>query len=175
MCFCAVTAYAQMAPGAAEHRYQLADRGVLLLAVPGDWKEQVSRPDPKAPPTIAYGAQAGQPFEVQVTPSWIAAPNAPKPTPDDIKRSVAKAAEELKGQAVEKSFDPIELKGPSARGYYVKATDRAPKPGEYKYVTQGMVALGEIGVTFTILTNDGQAAIVDAALQMVRDAKVSAR
>ncbi|HEY7676568.1 MAG TPA: hypothetical protein VIG69_05830, partial [Candidatus Methylomirabilis sp.] len=64
-----------------------------------------------------------------------------------------------------------ELQGVAARGYYFSATDRAPKPGEYKFMTQGMLRVGSLLVTFTILTNDGQGNIVADALAMLRSAR----
>jgi hypothetical protein len=79
--------------------------------------------------------------------------------------SAAKSAEQ---QSVEGSLPLQSLVGASGRGYYFRATDRAPKPGEWKYLTQGMIRTGEIALTFTILTNDGQAAIEKAAVDMIR-------
>jgi hypothetical protein len=55
-------------------------------------------------------------------------------------------------------------------GFYFSATDRAPKPDEYKFLTQGVVRVGELSVTFTILTNDGQDAVVKQALDALKSA-----
>ena len=48
------------------------------------------------------------------------------------------------------------------------STDRAPKPDEYKYMTQGMILVGDIALTFTILTNDGQEIVITNALSMLK-------
>ncbi len=66
------------------------------------------------------------------------------------------------------------LVGPNSRGYYFFATDRAPAPGEWKYLTQGAVQVGAIALTFTILTNDGQEADAKAALELIRLAALKA-
>jgi hypothetical protein len=63
-----------------------------------------------------------------------------------------------------------ELHGSQAVGYYFVATDRNPSPGDFKYLTQGIVHLGAINLAFTILTNDGQDSVVDAALEILRSA-----
>ena len=47
---------------------------------------------------------------------------------------------------------------------------KAPKPGEYKYMTQGMLVVRELAVSFTILTNDGQQQVVQDALTMLKSA-----
>ena len=66
-----------------------------------------------------------------------------------------------------------ELSGPACHGYYFSATDKAPKSGEYAYMTQGIARTGDILIAFTVLTNDGQEAVVKAALDMLRGALVS--
>ena len=63
-----------------------------------------------------------------------------------------------------------EFKGTEGRGFYFSATDRAPVPGEYKYLTQGIIRVGEIALAFTVLTNDGQEAVVKAALAVLQTA-----
>jgi len=49
-------------------------------------------------------------------------------------------------------------------------TARAPAPREYKYLTRGIVRVGEIALAFTVLTNDGQEGVVKATLKMLRTA-----
>jgi hypothetical protein len=46
------------------------------------------------------------------------------------------------------------LRGPEADGYYFACTDKAPGPGGYKYLTQGIFRLGDLVVPFTVLAND---------------------
>jgi hypothetical protein len=50
------------------------------------------------------------------------------------------------------------------------ATDKTPSAGEWKYVRQGTIKTGDIVLTFTILTNDGQQANEKTALNMIRHA-----
>ena len=164
-------AHAQGVGPTAERRYALSDRGFLALAVPAGWKQEVRQRDTTIPPTIIYGPDSGSAFQVLVTPIWPMKEGVPQPTPEAMKSSILRAIEGVKSQAVEKSIDAIELKGKTVHGYYFQVTDRAPKPGEYKYMAQGMVGLEEIRVTFTILTNDGHRAVTDAALAMIRDAR----
>ena len=87
-----------------------------------------------------------------------------------MRAEVQQTAQQAQSQAVEAHIEVKELMGTSAKGYYFFATDRAPKPGEYKYMTQGILPVGELVVTFTVLTNDGQMPVVEAALEMLRRA-----
>jgi hypothetical protein len=58
-------------------------------------------------------------------------------------------------QSQEKNLPLSPLAGTEARGYVFHATDPSPKPGEFKYVYQGAVAVGNVLATFTALYNSG--------------------
>ncbi len=171
--FLAVPALAQDARPSSERRYSLADGSVLVLSVPAGWNDEVRRGDARTLLTVALRPGSGPGFAVLVSPIRLAKQAAAAPVLEEIRRGVQSAADGARAQAVEKSIVAVELKGPAARGYYFSATDRAPKPGEFKYLTQGTLALGEIRVAFTILTNDGQRAVSDAALEMLRTARLA--
>jgi hypothetical protein len=153
---------------AAPQSFVMPGHGSLLLNVPDGWKSDLKQPPGRLPPTIGFGGQSGGPFIVLVTAVWESSLGSAAPDDAKIKSAVALAAKSAESQSVEGSLSPQNLVGGSGRGYYFRATDRAPKPGEWKYLTQGMIRTGEIALTFTILTNDGQATIEKEALEMVR-------
>jgi hypothetical protein len=153
---------------AASQNFVLPGHGTLLLKVPEGWKSSVKQPQGGLPPTIGFGAQTGGPFIVLITAVWGASPGGGAPDDTKLRSTVVSAAKSAEPQSVEGSLPLQSLVGASGRGYYFRATDRAPKPGEWKYLTQGMIRTGEIALTFTILTNDGQAAVEKAAVDMIR-------
>jgi hypothetical protein len=112
----------------------------------------------------------GAPFKVLITAIWSGKGSSPLPTTDQLKQKVRESAEHVRPQAVEKVIDVKDLKGSAAFGYYFTATDRAPKAGDFKYMTQGMMRVGDLMVVFTVLTNDGQSKIIDEALAMMKSA-----
>jgi hypothetical protein len=118
---------------------------------------------------LKFGPKSGPSFEILVTPLWSITGNTPAHDPASLRKEVESAAKAAQPQAVEKVIEIKTLKGDSGAGYYFSATDRQPKPGEYKYLTQGIVPAGELVVTFTILSNDGEQATVDAALLLLKD------
>ena len=123
------------------------------------------------PPTIVFTQKTGASFTVLITPTRPAKKDTPKKTAEQIRELVRQAAESVKLQAVEETIDLFEFKGTSGLGYNFFATDRAPKQGEHRYITQGMLGVGELLLTFTILTNEGQQAIVTQALSMLTTSK----
>jgi hypothetical protein len=84
---------------------------------------------------------------------------------------VSSGADSAKSQAVEASLAIQELKSETVQGSYFSATDRAPKAGEFKYMTQGAISVQGLPVTFTILSNGNPKATVEPALRMLRTAR----
>lgn len=162
---CIATASA-MAGG--ELRVPLPAHGAVVLTVPPTWNEQVRRPMADLPPTIALSPKSGPNFQVLITPLWPANASIPKPSAQAVLSHVRSAAQHAMLQSVETDIPVLELVGPQVWGNYFSATDRAPKPDEFRNMTQGMLALGDLRVTFTVLSNGDPASVVGPALQMLR-------
>jgi hypothetical protein len=150
-------------------QFVLPNHGTLALNVPSDWKANVKTPAGDSPQTILIAPKNGAGFQMLLTPIWG---DAGRALPDDakIRTVVASAAKGAESGAAQSSVAIRNIAGPSSRGYYFYATDKAPSAGEWKYVRQGTVKTGDIVVTFTILTNEGQKANEKTALDMIRHA-----
>ena len=151
-------------------RYQLPDHGSIQLNVPTLWKDEIRQPPNRLPPTITFKQKAGASFQVLVTPIWAAKKDMSPSSAESLRQQVQQAAEHAQSQSVEKTIRIKEMNGQSGPGYYFSVTDRAPGPGEYKYMTQGMVRVSNLVVTFTILTNDDQGNIVTNAIATLKSA-----
>lgn len=151
--------------------YALQKHGTLELRVPESWKDSVAQPSNELPPTIKLSPKMGTQFTVLITPIWLAQQETKPPSPDELRANVRQAADIALLQSVEDSIEVKEFKGSTNTGYYFTATDQAPKPGEFKYLNQGIIALNDILVSFTILTNDGQEATVQEALSLLSSAE----
>jgi hypothetical protein len=151
-----------------ELRVSLPNRGAVVLVVPQGWKEQINRPYPDAPPTITLTPAGNTSFQVLVTPIWPANASVPKATAQALRSQVGSAAAAAKAQAVESDLPVLELAGPNVFGSYFSATDRAPKPGEYKNLTQGLLSLSELRVAFTVLSNGDRLVVLEPALDMLK-------
>ena len=87
---------------------------------------------------------------------------------EEVREVVERGSARVRAQSVERTFPLLRLQGEQARGFYFRATDRAPRPDEYKYLYQGAVLVGTTIVTFTVLYNDDAKHEADAALEVVR-------
>lgn len=150
-------------------RYDLPEHGSILMKVPSEWKSEIGQPPGALPPTIRFSAAADPQFRVMITPIWQAKADKPLPDGAAVRELVQKSADQVQSQASNK-IEIKELKGGPGAGYYFLAIDPAPKPGEWKYMTQGVLRVGDLMVTFTILTNDGQEAVIKSALEMLKGA-----
>lgn len=168
-------AAALMVATGGEKSFSLSDRGSFKLKVPAGWTDLVRQQAPGVPPTITFQSAQGSPSQVLVTPMWSMRPDKPLAGKIEMKQQVESSIDRVRNDAVEKDIKVVEFNGTSGAGYYFSVTDRAPKPGEFKYMSQGMMRIGELLVTFTILTNDGQQSVPKDALTMLQGAVHVAR
>jgi hypothetical protein len=150
--------------------FVVPEHGSLQLSAPQSWPMELRDAPNRTLPTIAFGPNDGAKYQVLITPLAPTRKGGPPLAAGDVKQMVEQAAQDAKTQSVEKTLAIKELRNGTNVGYYFSATDRAPKPDEYKNLTQGVFSLGEVLLTFTILTNDGYEDIVPAALTMVKGA-----
>ncbi len=150
--------------------YSLSNFGILQFHVPADWKDDVSQPKDCPEPTISFKPKSGKPFSILVTPFRPADPAMPPPDDAVLNRGVQRMIEKIRSRAQESRIDVRELKRGSVSGYYFLATDRAPEEGGYQYMNQGLVRVGKWFLFFTILTNEGQGAVVSSGLEMLSGA-----
>ena len=142
----------------------LPDNSKLELAIPAGWQDELKEK------SIALSPREGAPFQVVLTPVARQKPGASADTAIQMRHNVQQAADKVKPSALE-PYLPVEpVTGAPGPGYYFSATDREPKPGEFKYLTQGMLLVGDVVVAFSILTNDGQEKVRDQALAMLKSA-----
>jgi hypothetical protein len=172
-CVAVLSAAALLFPQASSARlFPVPGYGELVLQEPGAWKSGLRRPAGNLPPTFLFSPSSGAPFEVLVTAGGFLQPGAQPMDAAALRNQVQAMAMGAEAKSVEKSLAVKELKGPAAFGFYFSATDKAPEAGEFKYLTQGAARVGGILVIFTILTNDGQEIVAEAALEMMRGASM---
>lgn len=150
--------------------FALPDNSRLELAIPAGWKDELKPNAGKAPATISLTPREGAPFQIVVTPVGRQRPGTSADTAIGMRQSVQDAADKVKPGAVEPILIAEALTGAPGPGFYFSATDRDPKPGEFKYLTQGMLLVGDVIVSFGILTNDTQEKVRDHALAMLKSA-----
>lgn len=151
-------------------QYSVPGHGSLQLNVPKAWRVATKSLDDPASVLLRLGPGAGNAFHVQVTSLWLDAGKLAAKTPEQLRQDVERSGEKPLQQAVEKRLVVEELRGDQALGYYYSLTDRAPKAGEYKYLTQGIFVTGELLTIFTLLYHDANLAEKAQVLRMFASA-----
>ncbi|MCX5848044.1 MAG: hypothetical protein NTW65_01145 [Deltaproteobacteria bacterium] len=154
-----------------KNTYPLPNHGSIQFNVQSNWQDDLLTDSNGLPPTIKFTQKSGSPFKILVTPIWAANEYTQLPDGNKLRNTVQSMADKVKSQAIEKNIELKELVSSSAHGYYFSLTDSAPKPGEFKYLTQGSIRVGDLIATFTILTNDGQDRFISDGLALMKSAE----
>ncbi len=148
--------------------YNVPGHGQLHLKMPQGWNAELRHNAGADPLSIFISGFDGSPFAVFITPRFPDSRTARDfGTPKNVHDMVAKRAHAMAKQAVEDKLSIVTMGGGGGPGYYFDATDPAPKPGEFKYMTVGAVVVGSVVCTFSVFTNHKESVIKNKALNMV--------
>jgi predicted Zn-dependent protease len=152
-------------------RYPLPDRSNLQFSLPAGWVQEFAQPE-RGPATITLRSRESGQFLVAVTPV-VQTEGSPKITVEDIKRNLQYTITAMKARALEHDIPMHQISGTDGPGFYYSMTDKAPRPGEYKYLTQGVLKVGNAFLNFSILSNDANSTAVQDSLEMLQRVKRS--
>jgi len=156
-------------------KYPILEHGTLELNVPTPWKAEVHKPRENMPPTIIFNPAKGNDFQVMITVLWGKTGEQDFNSQEKVRTFVEKDGQKLLPNIAETKIVLTEIKGVSNRGYYFSVTDKAPNPGEYRYMTRGGLAVGNLLLNATILYRVKDSESVKDALSMLREAKQSTK
>ena len=155
----------------AARTYQLPEDRLLTLAVPEGWQSETQLPPGRPLPVLKF-TRAGKDFVASITVQALSPPGVETPLAQ-LQGMVAKQAQRLAILVGADSVEVNTIDGPQASGYYFSVSEATRKPGEYQYLTSGLVAVGEATASFEVLTNKGAEAAVADMLTMVTAAELS--
>ncbi len=150
--------------------YTVADEGLLSLYVPSHWSDRKSQLTVGLPRTIRFSSSDGERFEVLFSARWSGREDPSVVEPNFVLSVAAYGAKIAAPQAVEPELEVRSLPTNTGEAYVFSATDRDPKPGDYRYMVQGAVNVQGLVCTFTILTEKQDSAALADAIEMIRTA-----
>jgi hypothetical protein len=178
---CLAAAATAIAAEGEKKAFALPDNSKLELTIPPGWNDELKANQGSkgnqgsGAVTVSLTPRDGAPFQVVVTPVARQKPGMSADTAIQMRHNVQQAADKVKPSATEQYLPVEQLSGAPGPGYFFSATDREPKAGEFKYLTQGMLLVGDVVVGFSILTNDAPEKVRDQALAMLKSASHIAR
>jgi len=156
-------------------RYPVPEHGTLELNVPTPWKSEVHKTRENMPPTFILNPAKGNDFQVTISVLWGKPGEQDFNSREKVRAFVEKDGQKLLPDIAEGKIVLQEIKGVSHSGYYYSVTDKAPNPGEYRYMTRGAIGVGNLFLNFTILHRVRDSQAVQDALSILREAKQSAK
>jgi hypothetical protein len=153
-----------MKEGETLHIFPMPDSSQLQMILPAGWNSRMRQPSDNVPPTIGLQPVSGAAFKATIIVKMPAWKGISPPTDDQVRELVLNTIASVQSQVAEKTIDISEFKGTAGAGYYFNATNAAPQPGDLKHLTQGAVRVGELILNFTIITDDGQEAVVQQGI-----------
>ena len=156
-------------------KYPIPEHGMLELNVPTSWKGEVHKPQEKMHPTIIFNPAKGDDFKVLITVLWAKTGDQDFNRQEKVRTFVEKDGQKLLPIAVEPNIVVQEIKGVNNAGYYFSITDRAPNPGEYRYMTRGAIGVGNLFLNFSIFHRVKDSQAVRDALSVLREAKQTSK
>ncbi|MGH8244926.1 MAG: hypothetical protein ACREUU_00680 [Gammaproteobacteria bacterium] len=150
--------------------YTVADEGLLNLYVPRHWTDKRSELSIGLPRTIRFSANEGERFEVLFSARWSGRQDPTVVEPNFLLSVAAYGAKIVAPQAMEPELEVRSLPTHSGEAYVFAATDKDPKPGEYRYMVQGAMNVQGLVCTFTILSEQQNSPAVADAIEMIRTA-----
>jgi len=156
-------------------KYPIPEHGTLELKVPASWKGELHKPQANMPPTMMFNPAKGNDFQVIITVLWGKNGEQGFNSRERVRTLVEKDGQKLFPNAVETKIELQEIRGADHTGYYFTLTDKSPDPGEYRYMTQGAIGVGNLLLTTTILHRVKASESVKDALFALREAKQNAK
>jgi hypothetical protein len=155
--------------------YPIPEHGTLKLNVPTLWKGEAHKPRENMPPTIIFSPAKGNDFQVMISVLWGKTGDRDFNSQEKVRTFVEKDGQKLLPNTVEGKIVLQEIKGVTHSGYFYAVTDKAPNPGEYRYMTRGAIGVGDLFLNFTILHRVRDSQAVGDALSILREANQSAK
>ena len=160
--------------GAEPKRFDMGPFGGLVLDVPSGWTAERQNSDEPGGFAFRVEPPPGTQLVLFITPIPVSETRDPA---SEARSLVSKQIiDRLRPVAAETELTVSTLTGRETQAFYVSATDKTvtqPTAKDFKYVDQGAAALGQMMLTFTILTNDKDGAARAAAREVVRTATLS--
>ncbi|HUL31095.1 MAG TPA: hypothetical protein VLZ03_11640 [Thermodesulfobacteriota bacterium] len=156
-------------------KYPIPEHGTLELNVPASWKAKMHHPQENMPPTIIFDPAKGNDFQVMIAVMLGKTGDKDFNSKEKVQTYVEKLGQELLPNAVETKVESHEIKGTTNVGYYFSVTDKAPNPGEYRYMTRGAIGVGNLLLSFTILHRVKDSQSVLDALSILQEANQGAK
>lgn len=151
--------------------YPVPEQGLLSLEIPSHWNVTYYEPaDIKAPIIIFYPQEKPHNFQLTVSPLWDEGYFRNITELSYIKQYLESVGTDILQYSDQDELELKLLNGKQGNGYFFQVSDESAPDSEFKYLTQGALAVGELLVVFSYFSNQANDQNSDIILEMMRKA-----
>lgn len=152
--------------------YPIPEHGNLVMYVPDDWNATFYQPEGESFPVIIfYPLEGPQLFQLSVAVFWEQNPLQDLRAPENLRRFVEGVGQEVLERADQDELVLDEIVGHTGVGYLFDLTNSEAGEGEYPYLTQGALGVGNIVVVFSLFTKTEDEYLRKLSLKMLKEAR----
>lgn len=166
----AMVSVANAADGDVPRSVKNENIGTVHLVAPKDW-EPVERHHIRFGTTFYRLVPPKNDFDFEILFNDLAHMRMDALVDKDLERYIESNMARHGPQSVEGKPAAVRF-GAKKDGAYARLTDKAPKPGEWLYFTQGVRLLGKDVVLFTLFSNDKDGAVLRKAVEIVDSVRI---
>lgn len=153
--------------------FAVPNHGELVFHVPVGWEiNYVFYGEEKAvPPVVTFFARDEQErelFQLNVSALWDDSFTCDVTDPANVRKLVEEVGQDILEYSDQNELVLEPFSGSSGEGYYFNVTDSSSRPGEYRCLVQGALAVGDVVLVFSLFTHDDNQELKDKTLQMLR-------
>lgn len=152
----------------------VAGRGVLAFDLADGWREESRDLPENLPPTVTWERSGSVRGAFLLTAIWSPSGEASFGGEEFARGVVLRTRDKLLPSASESELLLSPIQGAQGNGFFFAATDRnyKPGPGQYRVVTSGALAAGDLLLVFTVLSDGKNDPAVQEALAAVSRASL---
>lgn len=173
---CNQTAFAEAET--AREEYEIPNHGILVMDVPVGWQATFYQPENDGFPIISFFPfedserfKGTENFQLSVAVFWTDSALRDLTAPENLRKFVENVGDSVLEQSDQDTLELKEIVGHSGIGYLFDLSDEDTDDDEFKYLTQGALAVGNVVVVFSLFTREIHETLRAQTLEMLKTAR----
>ena len=154
--------------------FSIPGNGELIMDVPKVWNYNFTVPGNNQPPIITFynlDKDKEEIYQLNLSVLWDNSFGRNILSPKYIYSLVEKTGKQALIYSDQSELILEEITGQNGIGYWFNLSDSTAGSGEYKYLTQGALAVGELLLIFSLFSNENESILQEALLKIIMSAQ----
>ena len=155
-------------------KFVIPGHGMLIMDVPKVWNYNLTITGDQTPPIITfYNLDKDEEaiYQLNLSVLWDDGFHRNILSSEYIYSLVEKTGKQALLNSDQSELILKEIVGQDGSGYWFNLSDRNAGSGEYQFLTQGALAVGELLIIFSLFSNDNDSILQEALLKIIMGAQ----